>query len=75
MVPVIFLGKGLIKAVVKVLVVGEDDVPADIVELCMGLASAGGLPDVARQGTYEALWGDIGGGKTTGLLIGVDNQP
>ena len=32
-VPVILLGKGLVDAVVKVLVVGEDDVTTDIVEL------------------------------------------
>jgi hypothetical protein len=32
-VPVILLGQGLVNAVVEVLVVGEDDVAADIVEL------------------------------------------
>jgi hypothetical protein len=32
-VPVIILGQGLVDAVVKVLVVGEDDVTADIVKL------------------------------------------
>jgi hypothetical protein len=32
-VPVFFLGKSLVKAVVEVLVVGEDDVSADIVKL------------------------------------------
>jgi len=32
-VPVFLLGKGLIDAVVEVLVMGEDDMAADIVEL------------------------------------------
>lgn len=32
-VPVILLGKGLVNAVVEVLVVGEDDMATDIVEL------------------------------------------
>ena len=54
-VPVILLGKSLINAVVKVLVVREDDVATDIVE--------------------ETLRGDICRGETTGLFVGVDNQP
>ena len=39
-VPVVLLRKGLVNAVVEVLVVGEDDVTADIVELrgCVSLA-------------------------------------
>jgi hypothetical protein len=32
-VPVVLFGQGLVDAVIKVLVVGEDDVTADIVEL------------------------------------------
>jgi len=31
--PVIFLGQGLVDAVVKVLVVGEDDMATNVVEL------------------------------------------
>ena len=54
-VPIIFLGKSLVNAVVEVLVVREDNVATDIVE--------------------EALRGDICGGETTGLLVGVNNQP
>jgi hypothetical protein len=36
-IPVILLRESLVKAVVEVLVVGEDDVTADIVELSGGL--------------------------------------
>lgn len=39
-VPIVILGEGLVDAVVEVLVVGEDDVTADVVELA-GVSEAG----------------------------------
>jgi hypothetical protein len=39
-VPVIWAGKGLVEAVVKVLVVREDDMAADVVELVVGISAA-----------------------------------
>jgi len=53
--PVVVLGESLVQAVVEVLVVGEDDMTANIVQ--------------------EAFRSDIGTGKTTSLMGGVDNQP
>ena len=37
MVPVVLLGEGLVDAVIEVLVVGEDNVAADIVKLVGGV--------------------------------------
>lgn len=74
-VPVILLGQGLVEAVIEVLVVREDDVPADVVELrpCPSAGSPAGQ-DTGGE-TYEALGSDIGGGKAASLLVGVQDHP
>lgn len=72
-VPVGLVGKGLVDAVVKVLVVREDDMAADIVELDGAKVSDGIMHKILP--THEALWGDIGRGETSRGLIGVDNHP
>jgi hypothetical protein len=72
-VPVVVLGESLVDAVVEVLVVGEDDVATDIVELRS--VSSESRHSIAVDYTYEAFRGDIGGSKTTGGLVAVDNHP
>ena len=78
-VPVIRLGKGLVDAVVEVLVVREDNVAADIVQLRAQITSSqriGTFAFAARKGeTYESFRSDVGGCQTAWLLIGIDNHP
>lgn len=73
--PVIVVGEGLVDAVIEVLVVGEDNVTADIVELWeAGLAMF--FRFRCLQGsTYETFGGHIGGSQTTGSLVAVNDQP
>ena len=73
LVPVGLVGESLVDAVVEVLVVGEDDVAADIVELEGLLGEVYVLEDVSF--TYEAFGGDICAGKTAGGLVAVDDHP
>lgn len=73
-VPVRLLGESLIDAVVEVLVVGEDNVAADIVKLRGGVLGAGVAMREDRE-TYEAFRCDISAGKTTGSLVAVDDHP
>lgn len=47
-VPVILLGQSLVEAVVEILVVGEDNMAADIVEL-RASQLAGGIQGVAHR--------------------------
>jgi hypothetical protein len=70
--PVVVVGQSLVDAVVEVLVVGEDDVAADVVEL---VASVRGERQLDFGCTHEALRGGVGRGQTTGGLVGVDDQP
>jgi ABC-type hemin transport system substrate-binding protein len=76
LVPVIFLGQGLVNAVVEVLVVGEDDVAANIVELVGSRsAQAATIEQQRRLSTYETLGSNVSAGKTTGLIGRVDDEP
>jgi hypothetical protein len=74
-VPIGLVGESLVDAVVEVLVVGEDNVAADIVELSMAVSAAQLGMRLVCCGTHEALRSNIGRGKTTGNLVGIDNQP
>ena len=75
-VPVVIMGKGLVNAVVEVLVVGEDDMAADIVQLRgAALASMREKPREEAAETYETLRSHVSASKTTGLGVGVDNEP
>jgi len=66
-IPVLGLGQRLVDTVVKVLVVGEDDMATDIVELRRtGLDS---IFTIGEWQTHEAFRSDICGGKTTGCLV------
>lgn len=77
LVPVVWPGQRLVEAVIKVFVVGEDDMTADIVKLkrseslsahwCVGL-QVGGT-------TYEAFGSDVGRGETAGSRVGINNEP
>jgi hypothetical protein len=69
-IPVGFVWQCLVDAVVEVLVVGENDMATDIVKL--DIVSFWKSLKKHRV-TYEAFWGDIGGGKSTRGLVGVDN--
>lgn len=78
--PVILVGQSLVDNIVEVLVVGEDDVTADIVQLsgalsATSLARAAAAVIAKYHYTYEAFVGNIGTSETTGLISGVDNQP
>ena len=74
--PVVILGESLVEAVVEVLVVGEDDVTANVVQLERGNVSGGQFaPEESQRATYEALGSDVGAGKTASLVGRVDNQP
>jgi len=72
-VPIRLIWKCLIDAVVKVLVVGEDNVTTDIVELPEKSVNAVGKVD--QDSTYETFGGNVGRSKTTWNLIGVDDEP
>lgn len=83
-VPVVLLGESLIDAVVEVLVVGENDVATNIVQLetinpvSLSISSNRGVISYVkgRRGkTYESFGGHVRGGKTTGSLVGINNQP
>lgn len=80
--PVVVLGESLVQAVVEVLVVGENDVTANIVQLekkssnCQhNDSNARFYGDGERERTYESFRSDISSGKTTSLVGRVDNQP
>lgn len=74
-VPVIILRKSFVDAVVEVLVVGEDNVSANIVQLGR-VRLAGSLPrQRVVDETYKALGSNISTGKTTSLIRRVDNEP
>ena len=74
-VPVVILGECLVDAIIKVFVVREDNVAADIVELEHRQTLA--MSSAQREGidAYEALIGDISAGQTTSLVAGIDNEP
>ena len=76
-VPILLLRQRLVDAVVKVLVVREDDVAADIVKLSFAVLSApgGGMYGLRQRWTYEALGSDIGRGETTRSFVAVNDQP
>jgi hypothetical protein len=74
-VPIGLVGESLVDAVIEVLVMGEDNVAANIVELSMAVSAAQLDMRVVCCGTHEALRSNIGRGKSTGNLVGVDNQP
>lgn len=74
--PVILLGQSLVEAVIKVFVVGEDNVTADIVQLSFALLAwvlFSNQPENLL--TYEALGSDICSRETTSLFARVHNQP
>lgn len=76
LIPVGLVREGLVDAVVEVLVVGEDDVAADVVELSRGEGSGVCCMGVGRMvRTYETLRGDVGRGKTAWNVAAVDNHP
>jgi hypothetical protein len=70
-VPVLVFGESLVDAVVEVLVVGEDDVPPNIVELSMSVCGG----PMAGVSTHKALWGHISRGQTTRCLVRVYDEP
>lgn len=77
-VPVLILGERLVNAVIEVLVVGEDNVATDVVQLprrSIHVLVLAGSPTEPLGITHEALRGHVGGSKTTGSLVGVDDQP
>lgn len=57
--PVGFGGEGFVETVVKVLVVREDDVAADIVQLIASGLVLGLLGVEVEMETYEAFWGCV----------------
>jgi len=65
-VPVVLVREGLIDNVVEVLVVGEDNVTADIVKLVETSDCAN--PEWIDQ-TYESLGCGVGGGETTRSVV------
>lgn len=74
--PVVLLGKSLVKAVIEVLVVGENNVAADIIQLfCHESTSATCNGSFLVGWTYEAFRSHICGRETTRLLARVDDQP
>ena len=72
-VPVGIVGESLIQTVVKVLVVREDDMAADIVELEVQLASRR-FAD-RRLSTYKAFWSDVRRRETARLFVPIHNYP
>ena len=75
-VPVVIAGESFVYAIVKVFVVRENDVPADIVELPTEASTPGLRPCSAGGGeTYESLGSNICRRQSTRKLVRVDEQP
>lgn len=77
-VPIVILGESLVNAVVEVFVVGENNVATDVVQLprmSVHVSILVGVVNRRPRSTYEALRGHVGGGKATGCLVGVNDQP
>lgn len=79
--PIILLRQRLVDAVVEVLIVGEDNVAANIVKLCVcALVLAEQCycqSGSCNQGhiAYKAFRRYVGRGEATSLLIRIENQP
>ena len=72
-VPVLLSRQSLVDAVVKVLVVREDDVAADIVQL--EIVRDHGRSRHSGRTTYKSFGRDVRRRQTARYLVGVDDEP
>lgn len=71
-IPVVWLGQSLIDTIIKVLIMREDDVPADIVKLPYLINAR-----ICKQNweIYKSFGSNVCGSKTSWGHIGVDEKP
>lgn len=72
-VPVFWLRQSLVDTIIEVLIMGKDDVPANIVELSY-TQSIRGLCKCKLE-MYKSLSSNVRGSKTSGDHVGVNEEP